>query len=529
MLVDYFFERIQRIRVCVFDIDKSNTKDLSKQDFIGEATCKISDIVTMQGNKVTLRLLSAKLPGSNRGTITISAEEVQIMSHEVHFRFRGHGLDKKDFFGKSDPFIIISRYRDDGTLTPVLKTPHITNTLNPYWAPIKAPAQKICNGDLTRQLLVECFDYNKSGNHSFIGSFTTTLEELLANKGNSFPLINNKKKKKKSYKNSGTLEIVECKLEKVYSFLDFVRGGCEMKLLVGIDFTASNGNPRQPGSLHYFADPSKPNDYLRAIRSVGDILCAYDSTKQLPTFGFGAKVGGRVSHCFYLNGHPNNPEVNGIDGVLAAYHQCIPNIQFFGPTNFADVIKFSTKIARDRSGDGECLSYCILLILTDGVISDLQQTINAIVDASNHPLSIVIVGIGNADFDNMDVLDADDNPLISSSGVKMKRDIVQFVPFNQFKSDMNMLAKEVLEELPGQVVDFFKMKNIAPNPSSNGIHHTFVQEEVVSNEPIPTQMGFSNVAPLQGFGNQYGMVSQPLNQMGGIVHGQGHYHTGYGP
>lgn len=44
--------------------------------------------------------------------------------------------------------------------------------------------------------------------------------------------------------------------------------------------------------------------------------------------------------------------------------------------------------------------------------------------ASYLPISLIIVGIGNENFDNMNVLDADDTPLISSWGEVMKRDIV---------------------------------------------------------------------------------------------------------
>ena len=57
--------------------------------------------------------------------------------------------------------------------------------------------------------------------------------------------------------------------------------------------------------------------------------------------------------------------------------------------------------------------YHILMIITDGVISDMQATIDEIVRGSNLPLSIVIVGVGSADFSSMDVLDADDEPLYS--------------------------------------------------------------------------------------------------------------------
>lgn len=48
------------------------------------------------------------------------------------------------------------------------------------------------------------------------------------------------------------------------------------------------------------------------------------------------------------------------------------------------------------------------MILTDGVISDMDQTKAAIVQASALPMSIIIVGVGGADFEMMEELDADD-------------------------------------------------------------------------------------------------------------------------
>ena len=78
-------------------------------------------------------------------------------------------------------------------------------------------------------------------------------------------------------------------------------------------------------------------------------------------------------------------------------------------------------------------SYQILLIITDGVINDVQKTIDEIVRGADLPLSIVIVGVGDADFSTMDQLDADENPLYSQKYKKyMSRDIVQFVPFREF-------------------------------------------------------------------------------------------------
>ena len=111
--------------------------------------------------------------------------------------------------------------------------------------------------------------------------------------------------------------------------------------------------------------------------------------------------------------------------------------------------------------------YNILLIITDGIISDLQKTIDQVVYGSELPLSIIIVGVGSADFSAMDELDADEKPLYSMRYRKqMSADIVQFVPFRDFQHNPMMLAKETLEEVPGQMLNYFRRKGIVPNPAT---------------------------------------------------------------
>jgi hypothetical protein len=91
-----------------------------------------------------------------------------------------------------------------------------------------------------------------------------------------------------------------------------------------------------------------------------------------------------------------------------------------------------------------------LLIITDGIINDMQKTIDQIVRGSTLPLSIIIVGVGSDEFLSMDTLDADETPLFSMKYQKyMEADIVQFVPFRDFRDDPMLLAKETLEEVPG--------------------------------------------------------------------------------
>ena len=86
----------------------------------------------------------------------------------------------------------------------------------------------------------------------------------------------------------------------------------------------------------------------------------------------------------------------------------------------------------------------------------MKETVDAIVEASKQPLSIIIVGIGSADFSKMEELDADDLPLKSEGKGVMERDSVQFVQYEVFKNKGSYkLESEVLAELPLQIHNYY--------------------------------------------------------------------------
>jgi len=176
----------------------------------------------------------------------------------------------------------------------------------------------------------------------------------------------------------------------------------------------------------------------------------------IPVWGFGGRVFGEVSHCFSLTFDEGKPEVRGVDGILQVYDNALKNVTLSGPTLFSQIIQTANVIA-DQPYSQESQNYNILLILTDGVINDMPATIQAIKQASKVPLSIIIVGVGEADFTDMQKLDGDDE-----KDVKV-RDIVQFVPFRDYTGHMTMLAKETLREVPIQFMSFMKSKGILPN------------------------------------------------------------------
>jgi len=143
--------------------------------------------------------------------------------------------------------------------------------------------------------------------------------------------------------------------------------------------------------------------------------------------------------------------------VLNEYRRMLSIVTLWGPTNFAPTIEFAVSSATCTENKQE---YTILLIVTDGAISDIVETMKAIRKGCKKPLSIVIVGVGEADFQTMEMLDGDDTTIAD-------RDIVQFVAFRDVGSNPSRLAEELLREIPSQCEDYMALHNIKPNKAGS--------------------------------------------------------------
>ncbi|XP_078527554.1 copine-2 [Lissotriton helveticus] len=463
-IINYHFEEVQKLKFAMFDQDKSSTQ-LYEHDFLGEYCCTLGSIVSSK--KIMRPLILANGKPAGKGTIQITAQELSD-NRVITLSMAGRKLDKKDLFGKSDPFLEFYKQGDDGKWMLVHRTEVIKYTLDPVWKPFTVPLVSLCDGDIDKVIKVQCYDYDNDGGHDFIGEFQTCVLKLCeAQDGRSVEVecINPKKqKKKRNYKNSGIIIVKSCRIARDYSFLDYILGGCQLMFTVGIDFTASNGNPRDPSSLHYI-NPLGMNEYLSAIWAVGQIIQDYDSDKMFPALGFGAQLppDWKVSHEFAINFNPTNPFCSGVEGIVQAYSTCLPHVRFYGPTNFSPIVNHVARFAAQAIQQEAAAQYFILLIITDGVISDMDETRHAVVQASKLPMSIIIIGVGNADFAAMEFLDGDNRILRSYTGEEAARDIVQFVPFREFRNaPKETLSKAVLAELPQQVVQYFKHQNLPP-------------------------------------------------------------------
>jgi len=479
--IPFYFEEKQELKFTLYDVDNA-TQSLADDDYLGHMECTVAEIVGSRGQRLVKHLLGKSGKSGNYGQIAVTAEELATSGvSDLTIQFSGRHLAKKDLFGKSDPYLIMLRKKPDGTDVEVIRTETLMKTLDPNWQPIHTDTVKLCNNDYKLPITWTVWDMDKTSRDDQIGVYHTCLEEMLEAKAGGREL--KLKHPRGKDKDVGVITIPRLDVIKRPTFVDFLRGGCEINLLVAVDFTASNKNPAAPDSLHYM-NPQAYNEYQSAIISVGEVLQPYDSDGLFPVFGFGGKLPtGQVSHCFPLNGQPANPYCTGVGGILQAYSQALTAVQLYGPTNFAEIIRMAATTASAHVTQQQ-QKYFVLLILTDGEITDISQTIQEIVRASSLPLSIVIVGVGSADFSAMRKLDGDEIAL-STGGQKCQRDIVQFVEFRKHAHNPAALAAEVLYEIPGQLLSFFKSRNIVPNAPLQPLSATAPPPGVAGVPPIP--------------------------------------------
>ena len=298
------------------------------------------------------------------------------------------------------------------------------------------------------QIILEFYDYT----HELLDTYKSTKENFLKDKKQIILNLKNK--------NEIILENISVKSKHI-TFLDYLKSDVNVGLQIAIDFTSSNGDPQESDSLHSLVNGSK-NDYEVAIESCGNVLKYYDADQLFPVYGFGAILPDEeeVSHCFPINFNNEDPNIYLLENILKVYHDCLNKITLHGPTKFSPIIK---TVIEDINNRNNLYEYQILMILTDGIIVDLDETIDQIVIGSFLPLSIIIIGIGDNDFENMDILDGNDEPLISTDGIKRQRDIVKFVRFEDCRNDPEKISEEILDEVPRQIIDFYTMNNIYPS------------------------------------------------------------------
>ena len=216
-----------------------------------------------------------------------------------------------------------------------------------------------------------------------------------------------------------------------------------MQMVVGIDFSKSNewtGEKTYQRGLYDSKCGETP--YGKALRIMSTIVSRFDDDNIYPVYRFGCIHAQDKSVLPLLYPDQEDPHFEGFDAVKKAYEYIAPQTEMSGPTTFAPMIRQAIEISKETGNQ-----YMILVLLTDGDVTDMDADMKALQETSNYPLSVVAVGLGDGPFKRMRILK--DN----ISGRKFSN--FHFVNFTKMEAkecaslDL-MLATAMMQKIPYQ-------------------------------------------------------------------------------
>nr|CDJ90410.1 Copine domain containing protein [Haemonchus contortus] len=416
--LNYRFDKLGRLKVSVYCVKDETGAFLHR---IGEIH---TDVATVLVNRGTL-----SLPLSPMAAIDVYITVPDFYAHHVKLKFRGNHLQVRENFPLAAYMILVLRIEKR---TILLYKSEAVKDKNPKWKEFSVPVYVI-QFYTQGALQIHVYNQNTNAPDTLIGFCSTSMAQLERGVGalNSYMLMNFEGMRIHEKMN---VELESMEIGRGETFFNAIKESTHLHLTTAIDMTASNGNPNQPDSLH-FIHPHAPSPYVNAMLRLTPLFLGYMAHPRIGALGFGARVQPHfeLSQCFALSGCHNDPHVDGLKGLLEAYRSAMMAVQPFAPTDFSEVIYHVSKFAKAETRRRLGL-YFVLLILTDGGLTNPKRTINAIVDCSLHPMSIIAVGIGkDREFASVKALES---PVLKhSDGRPLARQNFQFVPFDDLDCD----------------------------------------------------------------------------------------------
>ena len=142
------------------------------------------------------------------------------------------------------------------------------------------------------------------------------------------------------------------------------------------------------------------------------------------------------------------------------------------PNNSKFLSTLLDKVNTELNNKQQVDSYNILFIfLKESVnLSEIKNSIDIIIESSYLPLTIIIIGDSQNDFDEMNY-DINNIPNISSNGMqKMRKNAKFFLLGNNHENNIEYVIDKCLKEIAIQMLNFYKLIKLTPNDTKQNNH-----------------------------------------------------------
>jgi hypothetical protein len=422
--VNFFPLSIQKLQFSLLNIFEEETFSTS---------CNLSSLLVSKPKVLLLENSEKKL--------AFSITEERKTPEVVKIQLEAKQVDKKDIFGKSDPYFFIFKSTQQGW-SEVFRSEIIKNTLNPTWRQFSLSADVLGGLSNNTALRIEVWDWDRNKKDDFIGAAVISLSEILTS-GFEIPLIEQKKKmKNKNYENSGVLKVINAIVETHFSFVDFLLEGGWIGFGFAVDFTVRNGHSSLRNSLHYI-ETSKKTRYEELILSFNEFLQEYNQSS-IKVYGFGASSARLkpVSGFFSLKQESRDFDFSSMNEFLSCYRDSIPLIVFSEDSNLCPLIEDFQNSLKNQSNGGYFILFIMLCCEVSSVIALQEQ----LAKTSSSPLSIVFIEVSNHMINS-------ESTFRPSSFSSQSRENILFIRLKDFQSP-SKASSFVLDRLPHQLEDY---------------------------------------------------------------------------
>ena len=244
-----------------------------------------------------------------------------------------------------------------------------------------------------------------------------------------------------------TVEFLVVKPLKPYSLLNYLEHGLQIRTSVGIDFTMSNaiGN----------GTSSKLNEYEMAMKGLVDVLSSYHhhhEQGEIIAHGFGA-IDSKLTNT------TSSTAIRNTEQLLQAYRHTLKKIQSNGPCTMLPLLKQIGKMARQSRNE-----FWMHLVITDRQPLDLNECIEEMINCSNYPMQIIVMGVGKeCDFEALELQFNNEFFKSNISNRQSRRPVCRFYNMN------NTSNSEILASIPSALMSYTEMRNLQPTNYSNFI------------------------------------------------------------
>lgn len=463
ILVKYSFQEEQIIKVSAYqdEVVISSVK-FTIGSLIGTKTNTLF-IPLKNKNNETIGDIGIDGNHTNKVKVMTTFDIELTITFPINLSQQDNNKQQKDYFF----FYVISNCLDGNNWRHIYKSNEFTLTekKNTFKNTFHISSDRLCLCDNTKSIKIEIYELKEQSNeiqHSLTDSVFSEIIHISQ-------LESSKDGLTVTLKPNPTITMtsqikIKYSQREMFSFLDYIKSGMQINLITGIDFTSKNLPYNNESSLHYISNT--PNVYEKAITSFGNLLCYYDYDHLFPIYGIGGKKdeSQEISYCFPLS---SDIKVNGVKSLINSYKESIKKIIPGDTLRLSDMLNESLANIKSEIDEG-INKYYIILLLINEQCSDLKEMKDVLVKASEYPISIFIVGLGNENYEEIEIVNKEDYLIINTNGDKIKRDNVMFIPIEKTKGNINEIVQEMLNEVPRQVEEYYEMeKNIKFSLLSN--------------------------------------------------------------